>query len=179
VKILSVDDRRFNSAAFPDRPPELRRTAGAWNGYVFLDGMRIRVADSTRVTLRRNKRELKEIEKQQNEVAPAEMVSLTTPDEIGFNTMASYAAASQKDGSVLASKVEFEDFELSLGESERLQKLEPRIEKGDPLLSQADVLHIGRNKYKLVPSLKRRSTFKNWVRASSRSDSGNYPRAVR
>jgi hypothetical protein len=153
VKILSVDDRRFNSAAFPDRLPELQHSASGWNGFVFLDGMRIRVADSTRVTIRRNKRELKELEKQQNDVVPPETISLTASDEIGFNTMATYAAVSQKDGSVLASKVEFEDYELSLGESERLQKLEPRMEKGDPLLGQADVLRVGRNKYKLVPSL--------------------------
>jgi hypothetical protein len=151
VKILSVDDRRFRSAAFPDRPPELQRTAAGWNGYVFLDGVRIRVADSTRVTLRRNKRELKNLQKQQNGVAPAETVSLSASDEIGSSATASYAAVSQKDGSVLASKVEFEDFELSLDESDRLQKLEPRTEKRDPLLSQADELRIGRSKYKLVP----------------------------
>jgi len=152
VKVLSVDDRRFNSVAFPDRPPELQRTAAGWNGYLFLDGVRIRVADSTHVTLRRNKRELKDLQKEQNGVVPAETISLTAPDEIGSNAMASYAAVSQKDGSVFASKVEFEDFEPSLDESERLQKLEPRIEKGDPLLSQADELRIGRSKYKLVPS---------------------------
>jgi hypothetical protein len=152
VKILSVDDRRFNSAAFPDRPPELQRTAAGWNGYVFLDGVRIRVADTTHVTLRRNKHELKELQKQQNGVVPAERVSLAASDEIGSNTMASYAAVSQKDGSVLASKIEFEDFEPSLDESERLQKLEPRIEKGDPLLSLADEIRIGRSKYKLVSS---------------------------
>jgi hypothetical protein len=152
VKILSVDDRKFNSAAFPDRAPELQRTAAGWNGYVFLDGVQIRISNSTHVTLRRNKRELQDLEKQQNGVVPAETVSLTAPEEIGSNTMASYAAASQKDGPVLASKIEFEDFELSLDESERMQKLEPRVEKGDPLLNQADELRIGRSKYKLVPS---------------------------
>ncbi|HWZ55319.1 MAG TPA: hypothetical protein VNZ63_04565 [Verrucomicrobiae bacterium] len=152
VKVLSVDDRRFKGAAFPDRPPELKRTAAGWNGYVFLDGVRICIADSTHVAFRRNKRELEELQKQQNGVAPAETVSLTAPDEIGLNTMASYAAVGQKDGSVLASRVEFEHFELSLDESKRLQKLDPRIQKGDPLIAQPDELHIGRNKYKLLPS---------------------------
>lgn len=152
VKILSVDDRRLNSAAFPDRSPELQQTAGGWNGYVFLDGVRIHIADSTRVTLRRNKRELKELQKQQNGVVPAETIPLAASDGIGSNTMASYAAVSQKDGSVLASKIEFEDFELSPDESARLQNFEPRIEKGDRLVGQADELRIGRSKYKLVPS---------------------------
>jgi hypothetical protein len=152
VKILSVDDRRFNSAAFPDRPLELQRTADGWNGYICLDGVRIRVADSTRVTLRRNKRELKEIQKQHDEAVSAETVSLTASDQIGSNTIANYAAVTQKDGSVVASKVEFENFEPSLDESERLQKLEPRIEKGDPLISQVDELRVGRGRYKLVPS---------------------------
>jgi hypothetical protein len=152
VKVLSVDDRRFNSAAFPDRPPELQRTAAGWNGNVFLDGVRIRIADSTHVTFRKSNGKLTELQKQQNGVAPAETASLTAPDEIGLTTMASYAAVGQKDGSVLASRVEFEDFELSLDESKRLQRLAPRVQKGDPRIARPDELRIGRNKYKLLAS---------------------------
>ena len=142
VKVLSVDDRRFNSAAFPDRPPELQRTAAGWNGNIFLDGARIRIADSTHVTFRRNKGELTELQKQQNGVVPVHTVSLAAPDEIGLNTMASYAAVGQKDGSVLASRIEFENFELSLDESKRLQRLAPRVQKGDPRIAQPDERNV-------------------------------------
>jgi len=152
VKIVSVDSREFRSTAFADRPSELQRTASGWNGYVFLDGMRIRVANSTRVSFRRTERELSDIQKQQNGVVPAKTVPLTALDEIGPNTIVGYQGVSLKDGSVLASRLEFENFELTPGEFERLRKIEPRIQKGDPLIAQPDELRVGRSKYKLVPS---------------------------
>ncbi len=154
VKILSLsgDERKFDSTAFSDKPPELQKTPRGWSGVVFVDGMRVQVADSTAVTFRRNKTEMAETQARQNGVVPAKTAPLASLDGIGPDTMTHFDGASQKDGSVLASKVEFEDFELKPSETTLLPHLTPRIQKGDALISQPDELHIGRSKFKLVPS---------------------------
>ncbi len=152
VKILSADARQFNSTAFPDKPPELQRTSAGWTGYIFVDGMRIHVTESTSVTFRRNKTEVKESKSPDKSASAPKTASLASLDEIGPDTMAHYEGVGQKDSSVSASKVEFEHFELLHGEAKLLQKLAPTIHKGDALISQPDELEIGRTKYKLVPS---------------------------
>jgi hypothetical protein len=152
VKILPSEERRFNSAAFPDKPPELQKTPAGWSGFLMVDGMRVHITDATAVTFRRNKTELAATQARQNGVVPAKTTSLASLETIGANTMAHYEGVSQKDGTVLASKVEFEDFELQPNEKKLLSKLVPRIQKGDALISQPDELYVGGSKFKLVSS---------------------------
>ncbi len=150
VNILSNDSRRFDSAAFSDKPPELQKTPTGWNGYIFVEGMRIHITDSTAVTYHKKKTVLQDPNSKNQVVITPKTSALTSLEGIGPETMVHFQGASQSDGSVLASKVEFEDFELRPGESKLLQKLTPRTRKGDALISQLDELRVGRNAYKLV-----------------------------
>src|ERR1019366_109093 len=129
VKVLSGDSRQINSVAFQDKPPDLQKTPSGWSGYIFVDGMRIHITDSTAVTLRKNKS------------APGPKAApLASLDSVDLDTMAHYEGASRSDGSLLASKVEFERFELEPSEIKTLRKLTSKIQKGDPLISQPDEL---------------------------------------
>lgn len=151
IKILSSNARRLNSTAFPDQPPELQKTPAGWTGTFFVDGLRVHVADSTAVTFSRNKSEFVEARSENNGVAVPRKVALASLSGIGPATMAHYEGTSQDDGSVVASKVDFEDFELLPREAKLLEKMAPTIQKGDVLISQRDELQVGRSKYKLLP----------------------------
>jgi hypothetical protein len=151
VKILSEDKGKLEISAFSDGPPELQKTPTGWNGYIFVEGMRIQVIESTAMAYRKKNTVIKD----PNSGAKVEIVQklfpLTSLDGIGPDTTVHFEGVRRNDGSVLASKVDFEDFELRPGETKLLQKLVPRIEKTNARIQPLGELHIGRNKFKLLP----------------------------
>ncbi|HVB59452.1 MAG TPA: hypothetical protein VNE63_23850 [Candidatus Acidoferrales bacterium] len=65
--------------------------------------------------------------------------------------MAHYECVRQEDGSILASKVEFEHAEMEPGEAKLWERLIPKFKDADTLSSKPAELHILRSRYKIVP----------------------------
>ena len=151
VKILSEDKRKIVSSAFSDKPPELQKTPKGWNGYIFAEGIPIQVTESTAMTYQRKQTVIKDPNSGTRVEINQKSFPLLSLDGIGPGTMVHFEGDRRSDGSVLASKIDFEDFELRPAEIKLLQKLAPATQKGDPLIHQPDQLHIGRSKFKLLP----------------------------
>ncbi|HVB59453.1 MAG TPA: hypothetical protein VNE63_23855 [Candidatus Acidoferrales bacterium] len=64
VHVFPTSPHQFNSTALLEKPPKLQKTASGWSGYIFTDGERVQVTNSTGVTLRANRNELEKFKAQ-------------------------------------------------------------------------------------------------------------------
>jgi len=129
----------------------LEKTETGWHGLLFADGQRVVVNDATSMTMKRNKSERKEAKADKTEL-PSEGVKVTSLDGIDLDTFVHYEGLRQRDGTVLATKLEFRHAELEDGEAKMWRHLSPMIKDADYMSFKPRELKMANQKYKLVPS---------------------------
>jgi hypothetical protein len=122
----------IKGTALLDKLPALEKTPGGWNGYIFADGRKVRVTDSSVLTLTTGN-------------APVD-----TLDGIDFDTFAHYEGTRQPDGSITASRVEFAPIQTDASEIKLLQKLATKLEDPAPAAPEPAKLLVGQNTFRLV-----------------------------
>src|SRR5690348_12737719 len=133
IKVFLDDTRKIRRTALLEKAPSLEKTeGGTWSGDLFVDGQRVLVTDATIMTLRPNKGERKEAKTSKNEIEQAG-AKLTSLDGLNLDTFAHYEGVRQKDGTVLASKIEFHHAELEPGEAKMWKQLSPKVKEANYL----------------------------------------------
>ncbi len=156
--------------------PDLKRVGKVWQGQIQADGQHIIVGEDTVVTIKPNntqKKANKVAEKaakkqrqsskdvdaadEEQESGPA----LERADQIRTNTFVAYEGTRQKDGTILAKKVEFTENELNSGEARLWKMLLPKVKAPNYLSSRPGELQIQRvESISLRLARKCKSTFK-------------------
>jgi hypothetical protein len=149
IEVLLFDTVKINRLALLEKLPALEKSnSGAWHGTLFADD-RVEVSEATLVTLKMNGEEreaaktgMKDIQDQ-----PAPLTSL---DDINLDTFVHYEGTTQPDGSVLATKVEFEHAELAKGEADLRKQWTPNVKEPDYSASKPGQLKMTYKKYKIL-----------------------------
>jgi hypothetical protein len=166
IKVFLDDTRKIKRTALVHGTPVLSKTeATAWTGMVKADGQRVAISESTSVTVKQNKGERKQSKSEKSEVAKEDSAKLTSADYVNQDTFIHYEGTRQADGSVLASKVEFQHAELEDGESKLWRQLTPKVKEANFTSVKPGELRVARTKYKLVPD-KQAQEYINRVGAS-------------
>ena len=150
IKVFLDDTKKVKRTALLERTPSLEKIETGWKGTLFVDGQRVVVADTT-MTLKPNKGEKKEAKKDKTELE-SDGVKLTSLEGLNLDTFVHYEGFRQKDGSILASKVELRHAELEEGEAKMWKRLSPKVKDADYMSFKAGQLKVANQKYKLVPS---------------------------
>jgi peptidase M48-like protein len=146
--------------------PDLKRVGSVWEGQLHIDGQRVAINEGTAITIKPNNTQKKAV-KETAKVAkkrgqgPKDSeseneqpgVALNRIDQIRGNTFVSYEGVRQKDGTILAKKVEFAENELTSGEARLWKRLSPKVKEpsltgGKP--GELSIQQVG--KFKLVPN---------------------------
>ncbi len=151
IKVFLDDTRKIKRTALLEQSPALQKAGHGWEGTLFADGQRVALTESTITTVKPNKGERKQAKKDKTEIA-AEGVPLDTLTGLNLDTFVHYEGVRQKDGTVLASKVQFWHAELEPGEAKMWQQLSPKVKDSDYMSFKAGELKVAKQKYKLVPS---------------------------
>ncbi|MFB3915242.1 MAG: M48 family metallopeptidase [Terriglobales bacterium] len=151
IKVFLDDTKRIKRTALLEKIPSLEKTETGWRGTLFVDGQRVAVTDSTAMVLKPNKGERKQAKRSKTDLEP-EGTKLTSLDGINLDTFVHYEGIRQKDGTVIASKVEFRHAELEEGEAKMWQQLSPKVKDADYMSLKPGELKVAHQKYKLVPS---------------------------
>ena len=152
IKVFFDDTRKIKRTALVQELPVLNRTESAvWSGMVKADGQRVAISESTIVSVKPNRSERKQSKSEKSESSKEEALKLTSPDYVNQDTFIHYEGTRQPDGSVLASKVEFQHAELEDGESKLWRQLTPRVKESNFTSSKPGELRVSKMKYKLVP----------------------------
>ena len=123
--------------------PEIRKAGKAWEGQIRVDGQRITIDENTALTIKPNnaqKKATKDAEKAakkrkeqgsnaDSEESEAPSIVLSQPDQIHANAFVTYEGLRQRDGTVLAKKIEFQESEVTSGESRLWKTLTPKIKE--------------------------------------------------
>jgi hypothetical protein len=153
IKVFLEDTKRIKRTALVEKLPELDRTeSGAWHGVAFADGQKISIADSTVLTLRQNKSERKEAKAEKKAPPDQKSEALSSASDITLDTFMNFEGTRQPDGSVLASKAEFQHAEFENGEARLWKSLTPKVKEPNYLAFRSGELRVAQTKYKLVPS---------------------------
>lgn len=147
IKVFSEDTRVIKRTALVEKVPELTKTDEGWTGTFFADGQRVTLAPSTKVIYKLNKHEKKDLKNGNQEESP-----LASLDAINLETFMHYEGSRQPDGSILASKVEFQHAEMEDGETKLWARLRPKIKDPDYSGFRFGELRMEKAKYKLIPS---------------------------
>ena len=151
VKVFLEDTRRIKRTALLEKAPSLEKSDAGWHGMLSIDGQKVAVADSTLLTMRPNKGERKEARKDKIDVEP-NGVPLTSLEGLNLDTFAHYEGVRQKDGTVLASRIDFHHAELERGEAKMWRQLSPKVKESNYLSFKPGELKVAKLKYKLVPN---------------------------
>ncbi len=151
IKVFLDDTKKVKRTALLEKMPFLEKSDAGWKGTLFVDGQRVVVAETTTMTLRPNKGEKKQAKKDKTELEP-EGVKVTSLDGLNLDTFVHYEGIRQKDGTVLASKIDFRHAELEDGEAKLWKQLSPKVKNADYMSFKAGQLKVANQKYKLVPS---------------------------
>jgi len=149
IEVFLFDTVKINRVALLEKPPTLEKSnSGAWHGTLFADE-RVAVSEATVVTLKQNaeEREAAKTGKKDKQDQSAPLASL---DDINLDTFVHYEGAPQPDGSVLATKVEFEHAELAKGEADLRKKATPKVKEPDYAASKPGQLKMAYMKYKIL-----------------------------
>lgn len=147
IKVFSEDTRVIKRTALVEEVPDLTKTDEGWGGTFFADGQRVTLVPSTKVTYKLNKHEKKDLRNGNQEESP-----LASLDAINLETFMHYEGSRQPDGSILASKVEFQHAEMEDGETKLWARLRPKIKDPDYSGLRSGELRMEKAKYKLIPS---------------------------
>ncbi len=161
IRIFLEDTRRLKGTALLTKPPALEKTEKGWQGTLFADGQRVVVTEDTPVTVKftgaERKQAWRDRAKAANEAAeaaiPVQSRPLTSADVLSMDNFVRYVGTRQKDGTILAQKVEFQSAEPDPSEAKMWRTLTPKVVKEpDYAGSIPGKLKVGRQKYKLFPS---------------------------
>ncbi len=153
IKVFLEDTRKIKRTALLHRVPNLEKTpSGGWKGMIFTDGQKVTVSDTVPVMLKLNRGERKLAKADKSTKDQPEVVKLASLEALNLDTYVHYEGFRQADGTVLASKVEFQHGELEEGEAKMWKSLSPKVKESDFLSFKPGELKISRSKYKLVPS---------------------------
>jgi hypothetical protein len=148
IEIFLFDTVKIDRVALLEKAPTLEKSnSGAWHGALFADA-RILVSEATLVTFKKNAEE-REAAKA-GRTSKQESAPLTSLDDINLDTFAHYEGNAQPDGSVLASKVEFEHAELAKGEADLRRQWTPKVKEPDYAASKPGQLKMIYKKYQIL-----------------------------
>ena len=148
IELFPFDTVKVNRVALLQKAPALEKVKpGAWQGDLIADA-RILVTEATAVTIRRNTEE-REASKARG-TDKEESAPLTSLDDINLDTFVHYEGTTQPDGSVLASKIEFEHAELTKGEADLRKQWTPKLKEPDYAASKPGQLKMFYKKYQLL-----------------------------
>jgi hypothetical protein len=167
IKINLDEHRRVKRTALMEVAPEIRKAGNAWEGQLHADGQQITINQNTVLTIKPNnsqKKAIKEsakaakkqhqIQKSDSDEEPEEPgVALSRPDQIPGNTFISYEGVRQKDGTILATKLEFTESELTTAEVRLWKTLNPKVKMPNLISARPGDLFIQNvGKFKIVPN---------------------------
>ena len=169
IKVSLDEHQRVKRTALMEILPAIKRTGKVWQGQVQADGQRILINEDTLVTIKPNnlqkkasKDAEKAVKKQRQSGKGSEAaadadeqpgVALQSTDQIRANTFVAYEGRRQRDGSILAKKVEFTENELNSGEARLWKMLSPKVKAPTYISSRPGELRIQRvGKFKLTPN---------------------------
>ena len=148
IEVFLFDTVKIDRVALLEKAPTLEKSSsGTWRGDLSADA-NILVSEATLITFKQNAEEreaAKTAGTHKQESAP-----LTSLDEINLDTFVHYEGTAQPDGSVLASKVEFEHAELTKGEAELRKQWTPKVKEPDYAASRPGELRMFYKKYKIL-----------------------------
>jgi Zn-dependent protease with chaperone function len=147
IKVFSEDTRVIKRTALVEKVPELTKADQGWTGVFFADGQRVTIAPSAKVTYKLNKHERKNLKNGSEEES-----ALASLAVINLETFMHYEGSRQADGSISASKVEFQHAEMEDGEAKLWARLRPKIKDPDYSGFRSGELRMEKAKYKLIPS---------------------------
>lgn len=151
IKVFLDDTKKIKRTALVHEVPVLKETdSGAWIGFVKADGQRVAISESTVVTVKPNKIEKKQSKSEGSKGTKDESAKLVSADLLNQDTFMHYEGTRQFDGSVLASKVEFQHAELENGEMKLWRQLTPKVKEANFASNKPGELRVARAKYKLV-----------------------------
>lgn len=169
IKINLDEHQRVKRTALMEIVPELKRTGRVWDGQIHADGQRIIINEDTVVTIKPNNiqkkanKEAARANKKQRQSGKVPEVpadadeqpgeALERTDQVRANTFVAYEGTRQKDGTILAKKVEFTENELNPGEARLWKMLSPKVKAPNYISSRPGELRIQRvGKFKLTPN---------------------------
>jgi len=159
VKVFLRDNRKIKREALVDVKTTLESAGdGGWKGVIRADGQHIRVDESTQMTVRRNKSERKVAKRKHSGDQSGEESAQSTPfrgDEISPEFFVKYEGRRQRDGTILAQKVELRRGELEVGEERLWRSMSPKVKPSNYIEARpGDLIIRGVGRYKLVPNEK-------------------------
>ena len=152
IKVYSDDTRTIKRTALIEKVPALTKAETSWTGTFFADGQRVTVGPTTQVTYKPNKGEKKQAKDAKEPESKEEESPLASLDEVNLDTFMHYEGVRQPDGSILASKVQFQHAEMEDGERKMWSHLDPKVKQPDYLGLRPGELKLERMKFKLVAS---------------------------
>lgn len=168
IKVHLDEHQRVKRTALLETTPELQRTGKVWSGRVRVDGQSVLIQEDTLVTIKLNntqkraaKESVREAKKKTANQKPGDTAvaaeesgdALKDVNQIHPNSFVTYEGRRQKDGSVLARKVEFIANELDSGEAKLWKRLTPKVKDPAYLSGRPGELRIADvGKFKLTPS---------------------------
>jgi peptidase M48-like protein/uncharacterized protein DUF5666 len=166
IKVNLNDHLHLKRTALMEVAPEIRKTGNAWEGQLHVDGQRISIDENTILTIKPNHAQMKAVKdaekaakkrKEQGSNADSEegeapSVVLSQPDQLRANTFVTYEGLRQKGGAVLAKKIDFQEGEITPGESRLWKTLTPKIKEANFTNGRPGELRIQQvGKFKLLP----------------------------
>ncbi len=149
IKLFLESSKPVRRSAILSKAPELRKTDKGWQGLLSASGQRISVTDTTLLTIMPSRTLAKDSAPPKS--APQNKpVPLTSVDFLDSNTFLMYEGTRQNDGTILATKIVFQNPEIECGEAKMLKKLTPKIKDPDYAKSKSGELKVGSSKYKLI-----------------------------
>ena len=150
-----------------EKAPELKRVGNKWEGSLYADGQTISVKEESSLNIRRNNTEKKidkEMKKAVGKKVPAKVAediedsgsdeatleALASREQIGSNMFISYEGTRQKDGTILAKKVDLTNNELTRGESRLWKMLTPKVKLPAYTSGRPGELRLRQVRYKLA-----------------------------
>jgi hypothetical protein len=172
IKVYLEEHLHVKRTALMESVPDIRKVGTRWEGKIRVDGQRLTIDETTVITIKSNNLQ----KKAAKQSAKAGRKSIAQPDDgsstddgadkkeesgatlirldqIKGNTFVSYDGIRQKDGSIVATKVEFVENELTSGEARLWKVLTPKIKEPDFAALKPGALTIQQvGKFKLVPN---------------------------
>ena len=167
IKINLDEHNRVKRTALMEKAPELKRVGNKWEGSLYADGQTISVKEESSLNIRRNNTEKKidkEMKKAVGKKVPAKVAediedsgsdeatleALASREQIGSNMFISYEGTRQKDGTILAKKVDLTNNELTRGESRLWKMLTPKVKLPAYTSGRPGELRLRQVRYKLA-----------------------------
>ena len=151
VEVFFFDTRQISRLTLIQTTPDMEKSdSGGWHGFLLADGQRVVVDDSTNVGLMPQLKENKEAKADRfprNVSAPA----LTSLAAIGPDSLAYYAGETQPDGSVRATKLEFNIAGPDHAEEAFPKKYVAKIKNPDFARGKPGQISLPGRRYKILP----------------------------